>query len=483
MKTYKHLYEIYISDENITEAAHDATLGKIKHEFLQEIKADTDRFRPSIRRWADDFYNSYHKPIQIYDGITRKKRTIIVPSDKEQIVHHMLINPIRPMIMRSMYEHAYGSVPGRGAEKCAGYIKKAIRNHPKDCKYCLKMDIRHYFDSIDRKILKAKLKRKIADEKFYTKICLVIEYDKLGEMLHISKMKGISELFSCGRPTDLWFEFQEAVALGNLDYAQKIIRNLFIPWSLRETLETIATSERRGIPLGFYTSQWLSQFFLEDLDHFIKEQLGAEFYWRYVDDMVIFGRSKRKLHKTEQAIEEFLQGENLQMKGNWQVFRFDYIGTDGKHHGRDLDFLGYRFFCDRTTLRRSIMLKCTRKAARIYKKGNFTAYDSRQMLSYLGRIDHSDTYNMYLEWVKPIVNIKKCKRKVSAYDKARKGNTCTQREATRNQKQPTPRAQPSITTTAPSSQSRKSQMSRQGRHTRSTPTPKKRSPRTSGASS
>ena len=28
-----------------------------------------------------------------------------------------------------------------------------------------------------------------------------------------------------------------------------------------------------GIPLGFYTSQWLSNWYLQGLDHFIKEQL------------------------------------------------------------------------------------------------------------------------------------------------------------------------------------------------------------------
>lgn len=456
MKTYKHLYDYYISKENVRLSVHDATQGKLKHQFLQEIKADPEKYEDSVIRWADYFYNSYHRPIQIYDGITRKKRTIVVPSDKEQLVHHMIVNTIKPMVSHSMYEHAYGSVPGRGTEKCAGYIKKAIKHYPKDCKYCLKMDIRHYFDSIDRKILKALLHRKIADERFYLKLCIVIEYDKLGEMFHYAKVNGISELVQVNKPTALWFELQEAVALDNISLAQQIIQHLNIPLQKRYELETIATSKRTGIPLGFYTSQWLSQFYLEGLDHFIKEQLHATFYWRYVDDMVIFGRNKRTLHKTREVIEQYLQAQlHLQMKDNWQVFRFDYIGKDGNHHGRDLDFLGYRFYSDRVVLRRTIMLKCTRKAARLYKKKSYTAYDARQMLSYLGRIDHSDTYNMYREWVKPLVNIKKCKRKVSAYDKARRGNKCTQSEQIQNRKQQIQPVRQFMTTTGQTSQSRK----------------------------
>ena len=47
-----------------------------------------------------------------------------------------------------------------------------------------------------------------------------------------------------------------------------------------------------GIPLGFYTSQWLSNWYLQGLDHFIKEQLCAVHYMRYMDDMVVFRKQQ-----------------------------------------------------------------------------------------------------------------------------------------------------------------------------------------------
>ena len=79
--------------------------------------------------------------------------------------------------------------------------------------------------------------------------------------------------------------------------------------------------------------------------------------------------------------------------------------------------MGFRFFCDRTIMRKSIMLKCTRKAKRISKKDRVNIRDARQMVSYLGWLDHTDTYNMYLERVKPYVNYKKLKKRISADDK------------------------------------------------------------------
>lgn len=106
----------------------------------------------------------------------------------------------------------------------------------------------------------------------------------------------------------------------------------------------------------------------------------------------------------------------LTLKSNWQVFRFSYI-KDGEDKGRDLDFMGFRFYRNRTVLRRSIMLKASRKAKKLASKARPTAYDARQMLSYLGWIKSTDTYDMYKKWIKPYVNFKRLRRKISKSDK------------------------------------------------------------------
>ena len=62
-------------------------------------------------------------------------------------------------------------------------------------------------------------------------------------------------------------------------------------------LKEIIEEMRKGVPLGYFTSQWFGNFYLKALDHYIKEELHAEHYMRYMDDMVILGKSKKKLHK------------------------------------------------------------------------------------------------------------------------------------------------------------------------------------------
>lgn len=183
-------------------------------------------------------------------------------------------------------------------------------------------------------------------------------------------------------------------------------------------LEEIIDSCEEGIPLGYYTSQWFANFFLQGLDHYIKEQLHVKYYVRYLDDMVIFGRNKKELHKARAAIAEYLEGLHLEMKGNYQVFRMDYITKDGQHKGRALDFMGFRFYRDKTTLRKSLMLRICRKAARIGRKNRPTCYDATAMLSYMGWIYNSNTYGMYEERIKPQITVKQLKKIVSKKSKA-----------------------------------------------------------------
>lgn len=344
MKSYKNLWDKFISDENIELAIKNAKRGKSKRKSVRKYLDDPD-FREKVKRYAMNFKNKRHTPKVIYDGIQRKKRTIIVPSFEEQVVHHMVVNVLKPIFSKSMYYHSYGSIPGKGAHRGKKAIEKFIKNHPKDCKYVLKMDISKYFDSIDHDILLARIRKIIRDDRFFA------------------------------------------------------------------VIEEIISVTDKGIPLGFYTSQWIANWYLTELDHRIKETLKAKYYIRYMDDMVIFGSNKRELHMMRKAIADYLSGSlGLKLKDNWQVFRFDFNGRF-----RCLDFMGFKFYRNRTILRRSIMLKASRKA-RSMKRKRLTIYTTRQMLSYLGWINCTDVYGFYVKHIKPYVNFGKLKRYVSRYD-------------------------------------------------------------------
>ena len=348
MKSFSNTYNVCLTKEIREKAAKDIRKSKRIRQIMQKEAYTVDSVAADGYNWIEYYKNGDHTPLIINDGISKKKRTILVPTIEELFVQHCVVDALKPMFYCGMYEHSYGSIPKRGAHKGKKTIEKWIKHGGSSIKYVLKMDIRQFFDSIPHEILKAKLARKLRD-------------------------------------TDML-----------------------------ETLYYIIDATDRGLPLGFYTSQWLANWYLQDFDHFVKEKLGVKKYIRYMDDMVIFDSSKKRLHEIRRYISEYLETElGLELKSNWQVFRFSY----GNDRGRDLDFMGFRFYRNRTTLRRTIMLRATRKASKISKKIKTTIYDARQMLAYLGWIKCTDTYNMYRKRIKLYINFGKLKRHISIFDK------------------------------------------------------------------
>ncbi len=164
----------------------------------------------------------------------------------------------------------------------------------------------------------------------------------------------------------------------------------------------------QGQPIGYYTSQWFSNFFLEGLDHYIKQELKVKHYVRYVDDLVMFGNNKKKLGKVRKDIEKYLKTLKLSVKGDWQVFHVDK---------RPVDFLGLRFYRHKTTLRRRNALRIRRRMRKIGKKDYLNVYDAQAVISYWGWIKRTDSFQFYHKYVKPYVTIKEAKKVVSEHAK------------------------------------------------------------------
>ena len=442
-KSVNNLYKSMLERGNVEEKFHKAAKGKTERPDVaaildpNNIQSHVDLVIEQLSNTAPEGYDipcperawkpTNHGKVRINEGTTKKVRTIEKPRyNYEQVVHHLVVSACYEIFMQGMYEFSCGSVPKRGAHYGKKYIEKWIQTDRKNCKYVLKMDIRHFFETVDHDILKGWIAEKIRDKRMLYILDLIIN--------------------GAGNP----------------------IKN--------------DRKENKGLPLGFYTSQWLANFLLQPLDHYIKEELHAVHYMRFADDMVVFGRNKKELHRMQQSIALFLREKmNLEMKGNWQVFEFvqeveeyaiqceslsmlqrlekdlikmriKYKSKMHKHkrkifvkvvsvkkkldvftelikkydakqeivlmeHGRPLDFMGFQFYHNRTILRESIMLSCTRKVDRVSKKDVITWYDATAILSYMGYITHTDTYEMYLQLVKPYVNVKKLKKIVSKHSK------------------------------------------------------------------
>ena len=83
---------------------------------------------------------------------------------------------------------------------------------------------------------------------------------------------------------------------------KKRLRNIIKDPTIRKLMFRVIDTTEQGLPLGFYTSQWLANFYLQPLDHYIKERIlvdcgcntartgryGAVYYYRYMDKFILF---------------------------------------------------------------------------------------------------------------------------------------------------------------------------------------------------
>ena len=144
--------------------------------------------------------------------------------------------------------------------------------------------------------------------------------------------------------------------------------------------------------MGNLTSQFFANLYLNDFDHFIKEELAARFYIRYCDDFVIFGNSKAWLSQVKREIKKHLVTLRLNLHENKsRIFRT----TDG------VDFLGYRIYPDHMRVRKSIVKRYRRKLknmAEEYKSGNVKIPEiSNSIQSWIGHVKHADSYQLRKE--------------------------------------------------------------------------------------
>ena len=82
------------------------------------------------------------------------------------------------------------------------------------------------------------------------------------------------------------------------------------------------------------TSQILAIFYLNDLDHFIKENLKIKYYVRYQDDFLLFHLSKDYLKYSLEEIRKFLSKEKLTLNAKTRIYKntnnFIFLGKNQK---------------------------------------------------------------------------------------------------------------------------------------------------------
>jgi hypothetical protein len=278
MKRVGNLFDKICERDNIILAEKIASRGKgtqrdvIKHKLNYE--ENITELENMLRNKT--YTTSEYKNFSIKEkGKVRDISSL--PFFPDRVIQHTLMNILEPIFVSTYTSNTYSCIKGRGVHKASFRLRKHLKED--DYKYCLKIDIKKFFPSVDNEVLKELLRRKFKDEDL------------------------------------IWL------------------------------LEDIINSAK-GLPIGSYISQYLSNFYLTYFDHWVKEDLQVGAYLRYCDDMIFLSNSKEELWRWFYQIQAYLSKNlKLEIKSNYQVFPIE---------ARGIDWCGYKHFKDYTLIRKSI---------------------------------------------------------------------------------------------------------------------------------
>ena len=118
------------------------------------------------------------------------------------------------------------------------------------------------------------------------------------------------------------------------DVLKEKLRNKIKDKEALKIIFDIIDVEENGLSIGAMTSQVLAIFYLNDMDHFIKEELKIDYYVRYQDDFLLFHPSKEYLKTCLKKIKLFLEKEKLTLNRKTRIYRntnnFIFLGRTRK---------------------------------------------------------------------------------------------------------------------------------------------------------
>lgn len=369
----KDLFNSICSMDNLYRAYQNAKSGKGWYKEVKQIEKRPFYYLAGLQYMLKNhlFKTSEYEIFILNEG--KKKRDVYkLPFFPDRIAQWAILQVIEPFLVANMTTDTYSAIPGKGIQPIVndlrGYYKtkrvdgkkksvwvpSILLTDEENTRYCYKIDLHHYYQSINHEVLKQKFRKVFKDPE------LLWLLDEIADSINTATEEDLIELSLSGE---------------------------------------IGVDPNTGIPIGNYMSQYSGNFYLSSFDHWVKEELHVKHYYRYMDDVVIFASSKEELHEIHRKVTAYTRDYlHLNIKGNYQIFPTKVRGVD---------FVGYRFFGEYTLLRKSTAINFKRKMRACRKKmeNNIPPTYSEwcSFNSYKGWLGNCDSYRLFKKYMEPLI--------------------------------------------------------------------------------
>lgn len=369
----KDLFNSICSMDNLYRAYQNAKSGKGWYKEVKQIEKRPFYYLAGLQYMLKNhlFKTSDYEIFILNEG--KKKRDVYkLPFFPDRIAQWAILQVIEPFLLANMTTDTYSAIPGKGIQpivddlrghyktkivdgkKKSVWVPSILLTDEENTRYCYKIDLHHYYQSINHEVLKQKFRKVFKDPE------LLWLLDEITDSINTATEEDLIELSLSGE---------------------------------------IEVDPNTGIPIGNYMSQYSGNFYLSSFDHWVKEELHAKHNYRYMDDVVIFSSSKEELHEIHKKVTAYLRDYlHLNIKGNYQIFPTKVRGVD---------FVGYRFFGEYTLLRKSTAINFKRKMRACRKKmeNNIPPTYSEwcSFNSYKGWLGNCDSYRLSKKYIEPLI--------------------------------------------------------------------------------
>lgn len=349
MKRKNVLYENMISYNNIL-----SVYKKIKNSTKN--KKEVYNYELNLNQNLLDTLFSLSKSTYVFSKYNiflirePKYRLIMSESFPDKVVNHLFSKYVLSYALQStLINSNVATRTDKGSKEAYNlfikYTNKLIYEKKKI--YVLKIDISKYFYNINHNILMNMVSEKIKDERVLNMLKVILD------------------------TTDNDYINKTILSVVNKEIYK--VNKLNISTSEKEKLINELKSiplyrKGYGLPIGNMSSQILAVFFLNKVDHFIKEKLGCKYYIRYMDDLVILGNDKEELKNIFESVSKYIESFDLNVNKKSGIYSLS----------NSVNFLGYNFkvFNNKLIIRyRSDTIKRVNKRLK-----NLKVYDNEMYL-------------------------------------------------------------------------------------------------------
>lgn len=311
-KTIRNVYDDAISFEKLLKAHKKARRGKREKReiILFELNLESELIRIEKELKSGIYKHGKYKEFKIYEP---KERIIQALPYKDRIVHQWYVEEfIKPYILPRFINTNFACLENKGTHKAVEQLQNYMRIFKRNYGdfWILKCDISKFFYNIDKNILFDILSKYIADK-------------KLLDFTHLLIFDGTDNM------------------------------------------------NKKGIPIGNYTSQFFANIYMNELDQYVKHILKCKYYVRYMDDFIILLKTKQECIEIKKLIEKFIDS-HLELKLNDKSRYYPY--------SMGVNFCGYRTFTTHRLLRVSSKTKIKNNVKKWNKLWHLNKLNTKQAI-------------------------------------------------------------------------------------------------------